>query len=173
MFDFYFPEWFFTALNLVILTAVLTKVLWKPVGKILDARQTKITQALEDAEAIRIEKQAMDGRRTALAEELDKKTASQMQEARVRAGREYDRIVAEAEDKARTILSQAQTQAERERDGILRAAKSEVVSAALELTGALLGAQMTGEKNAQLIETILTRRLETAQTQPGRKGRLA
>ncbi|MDR3207921.1 MAG: ATP synthase F0 subunit B [Oscillospiraceae bacterium] len=158
MFDFYFPEWVFVIFNLLVLTVVLSKVLWKPVGKILDARQAKTAQALVDAEAIRVEMSEMDERRAALASELNKKIAEQMQEARVRAGREFDRIVLEAETKARGIVTSAEAQARREREGILRTARAEVVAATIEATSALLGANMSAEKNEQLVEGFLNRR---------------
>ena len=158
MLDFYLPEWAFVIINLVVLTLIMRAILWKRVGKILDDRQSKITQSVQEAEAILVERTALDSERTAHIEEMDKRTAKQMQDARVSAGREYDRIVSDAEEKARAIIDAAQTQAERERDGMLRTARSEVVAAALELTGALLGAHITAETNAKLVESFLEQR---------------
>ena len=158
LFNFYIPEWFFVAFSLLVLVFVLRKILWKPVNKILDERQEKITTALKDADDIEAEKRGMDVRRAELEAEMNNYTAEQMKDARVRAGKEYDRIVAEAEEKSRAILLSARTQAEREREGIFREARSELVAAALEAAGALLGARMDEEANERLIESVLFRK---------------
>ena len=164
MLEFNFPEWAFVIVNLAVLILILRVILWKRVGRVLDERQARIEKAIGDAEAIENEKATLEAKRTAHIDELNQKTASQMQEARVRAGREYDRIVAEADEKARAILSSAQAQGIRELEGVQRAARSEVVAVALELTGALLGTKMSGEVNAQLVETFLTQRFGSGQS---------
>lgn len=153
--EFNIPEWFFVALSLLILVFALTKLFWNPVNKILDERRDKVAKALANAEAIEAEKRQMDERRLALDVDLDRHTAEQMKEARVRAGREYDRIVAEAEDKARAILTSAQAQTRRERDAMLREARAEIVSAALAAAGALLETRMDGAQNERLVEAFL------------------
>ena len=157
LFEFYIPEWFFVALSLVILVLALKKLLWKPVNKILDERKEKVSKSLLDAEAIAVEMSTMDERRQTLERKLDKLTAEQMKEARVRAGREYDRIVSEADEKARAIIAAAQTQIRREKDAMLREAKSEIVTAALAAAGVIMEANMDSDQNGRLIEAFLAK----------------
>lgn len=52
--DFYISEWVFALFNLSSLTLLLTRILWKPVNRILDERQAKIEQGLQDAAAARL-----------------------------------------------------------------------------------------------------------------------
>ncbi len=155
--EFYIPEWFFVALSLLILVFALTKLLWKPVNKILDERQEKISKSLRDAEEIEAGMRGMEERRLEFERELDRRTAEQMKEARMRAGQEYDRIISEAEEKARAIVTSAQVQAVQEKGAMLRGAKAEIVAAALAAAGALIGANMDDKRNEKLIEAFLAR----------------
>jgi F-type H+-transporting ATPase subunit b len=143
---------------LIILVVVLKKVLWNPVNKVLDARQSKVSQALEHAETVDIEFREIDSRRAALEAELEQKTLEQMKDARVRAGKEYDRIITQAESKARAIVAGAHEQTVRERDGILSSARAEVIAAALAATGVLLDANINSEANEHIIEKFLSRK---------------
>ena len=151
----YIPEWIFVALNLLILTLVLNKVLFKRVNAVLDKRQQTVTQSLNDAKTVRSQKQDIAQRVAALDAELDRKTAQQMTQARMRAGREYDRIVDEAQHKARALIASAQVQAERERESILLDARAEVVSTALHAAEVLLRANIDEERNRELIHALL------------------
>ena len=161
IFEFHIPEWFFVALNLLILVVVLRKVLWNPIHKILDARKEKIDTALKTAQELETEKRAMEQLLAEHTAELDRLTASQMQDARVRAGREYDRIVSTAEEKARSIIAAAQASGERERESMLQTARTEIVSAALATAEALLEANIDQQRNERIIEAVLSKRSVT------------
>ena len=154
--DFYIPEWVWVAFNLLVLILVLRKILWKRVGKILDERQEAAVRAGEDSEETARLKTEMEQLRAGLDEEMDAKTIQMMQEARTRAGKEYDRIIAEAEAKAGLIVSAAKTKAEQERDAVLADLKKQVASTAVEATGMLLRANMDSDRNKRLLEDFLS-----------------
>lgn len=156
--SFYIPEWFFVALSLVILVLVLWRLFWKPVGRMMDERQKRVEQAMADAEAVSAEKQRMEAYRADFQTDMDRKTAEMMQEARVRAGKEYDRIVAEADERARSIVSAAEVRAQRERDALATEAKAEIKAAALAVAAALLEANLSPEQNDRLMEAALAQR---------------
>ena len=160
--NFYIPEWFWVAFNLVVLIVVLRKILWKRVGKILDERQEAAVQAGLDSEETARLKDEMELLRAGLDEELDARTMQMMQEARSRAGKEYDRIIAEAETKAALIVSAAKTKAEQERDVVLADLKRQVASTAVEATGMLLRANMDSDRNKRLLENFLSDREASA-----------
>ncbi|MCL1905733.1 MAG: hypothetical protein FWG06_01850 [Clostridiales bacterium] len=153
--NFYIPEWFWVAFNLLVLFLVLKKILWKPVLAVLEKRQDKVVQAEQDAEEAARLKLEMEQLRAGLDEDMETKTAQLMQEARSRAGREFDRIVAEAEAKADLIISAAKNKARREREVMLVEMKGQVVSTAVEATGLLLRANMDSEQNKRLLQDFL------------------
>lgn len=148
-------EWFFVALNLVILTAVLTRLFWKPVNRILDERQAQIEKGLADAAEAQKAKARILSDRIALEEEMHIMTATQMKDARVRAGQEYDRIITEAETKARRVLEAARAQSEQEHTAMLEKARSEIIEISIDMTGLLLEASVDSTQNRRLIERYL------------------
>ena len=157
LFNFYIPEWIFVAVNLLILTGILYKLLWKRVFDIIDKRQKVISQSVADAEAITVERAALSEESTAREAELEKRTLALMYDARVRAGREYDRIVSEARERSQAIIVASEAQARYEYEATLRAAKSEIISAALGAAGALIYQNMDAKSNGQFIENYLER----------------
>lgn len=155
---FHIPEWFAVALSLGILVLVLWRLFWKPVGRILDERQKRAEQVLVDAEMAQAERRRAEASLADMEADMDRQTAEKMQEARVKAGKEYDRIIAEAEERAKAILEAAQTRAEREREAMEVTARAEVKAAALAVAGALLEANLNAEQNERLMEAVLSQR---------------
>jgi len=155
--SFYIPEWFWVAFNLLVLILVLRKILWKRVSRVLEERQetvVKTAQDAQDAERLRTE---MEQLRAGLNKELDAKTAEMMQQARTHAGKEFDRIIAEAEAKAAIIVSAAKVKAQQERDTMLVEVKEQVAATAVEAVGILLRANIDSERNKRLLEDFLTK----------------
>ena len=156
--SFYIPEWVWVAFNLLVLIIVLRRILWKRVGKVLDERMDMVTKTGQDAEEAARLRTEMEQLRTLLDMEMDVKTAEMMQEARTRAGHEYDRIVAEAETKAGLIVSAAKTKALQERDAVLADLRRQVASTAVEATGILLRENIDSERNRRILEDFLAER---------------
>lgn len=160
--QFNFPEWFFVALNLVILVLILRRILWKPVGKILEERQAMAAKTQQDAleaQELRAEIERLRAQTEADAEAL---TAQLMTEARSRAGREYDRIIAEAESRAEMLLVTAKAKAAQEQEKIIIEAKKQITTAALEAAGMLLRVNIDSERNNRLVEAYLSEGNESA-----------
>jgi F-type H+-transporting ATPase subunit b len=156
--EFHFPEWFWVAFNLLVLVVVLRKFFWKPVGKILEARQTMAAKTEEDSNAAALLRSEIEALRGKADADIEAQSKQLLTEARSRAGREYDRIVSEAEEKSARILAQAHENAKLDREKMLADAKAQVTAAALEATGVLLHANMNTDRNKQLVEVYLSER---------------
>lgn len=154
--DFHIPEWFWVAFNLLVLILVLRKILWKRVFGVLEERREMVIKTVQDAEEAERLMAEMEQLRAKLDQELEAKTAEKMQEARTRAGKEFDRIVEEAGVKAAAIISAAKTKSEQERDALLVEMKGQVAATAVEATGMLLRANMDSERNMRLLEDFLS-----------------
>ena len=158
LFDFNIPEWFWVCFNLLVLVLILKKILWDKVQKILDERQEIAVKAGLDAtecERLRSESQEL---RAKLDDDLKNQAMEMTQSARSSAGKEYDRIIAEAEEKSALIVSAAKVKANREREVILSLAKDEIVTTAINAAGLLLRANVDNEKNDLLIREMLEKR---------------
>jgi F-type H+-transporting ATPase subunit b len=154
--NFYIPEWFWVAFNLLVLIVVLKKILWDRVRKVLQERQEMVVKTEQDAletEKLRAE---IEQRRAEFDKDLEVQTIALMKEARTNAGKEYDRIITQAETKADLIVSAAKTKAKQERDAILVGLKKHVAATAIEATGLLLRANMDSERNNLLLNDFLS-----------------
>ena len=153
--QFYIPEWFFVALNLLILIFLLKKFLWKPVSRILEERQAKAVKTEEDAEEAATLRAEMEQLRAQMGADMEAGTLELMKDARSRAGREYDRIVAEAEKKAALILAAANVKAQQEQERMMLEVRKQIASAAVEAAGFLVRTDMDSDKNDRLVEAYL------------------
>ena len=159
LFDFYIPEWIFVAANLIILVFIMKKLLWKPVLKVLDARQEMVLKAERDmTEAARL-REEVEQTRDQLVSEMDARSSELLKDARVRAGREYDRIIAEAENKSALINDAARIKAEQEHERVLVEAQGQISSTILEVAGALMRTAMDAEENNRLIDELLKEKI--------------
>ena len=154
--NFYIPEWFFVALNLLILIVVLRAILWKRINKIMDERAEKAAKTAQDAEEAATLKAEMEQLRLAMDAEMESRTIELMKDARSRAGQEYERIIEDAEKKSEQILAAAKVKADHERDIMMEDVKKQVVSIAIDMTGLLLSADMNSDRNTALLNDFIS-----------------
>jgi F-type H+-transporting ATPase subunit b len=155
LFDFYIPEEILVALSLLVLVFVLRRFFWRPVIKIIDNRQKSVDdmlQGAEDAKRIIAEMEEKSARHDA---GMEQRIAEKTKEARERATREYDRIIAEAEEKAHTIVEAGEEKARRTYEQSVSEAREAVVMLALGAASAIVESSMDSEKNRELIEAML------------------
>ena len=153
--NFYIPEWFFVALNLIILIIVLRAILWKRINRILDERGEKAEKAARDSEEAAALKAEMDLMRSELSSEMESRTVELMKDARARAGQEYERIIADAEKKAEQIMTAAKVKAAQEHDVMMESVKKQVVSVAIDISGLFLESAVDSESNRALLDKFI------------------
>ena len=141
--------------NLLILTLIIKKFLYKPVKKMVDARRAAIDEDYARAKTAREE--AEDHRRnyeTAMA--AAKETGDQIIADANRAA-EYrsNEILAEARERATEIRRQAATDAVLERKKAEDEMKHEIANVSAQLTGKLLQREINEEDHRNLIDSFL------------------
>ena len=155
IFDFYIPEQILVAFSLIVLMFVLSRILWKPLMNIIDSRQKDVDDMLHSAEEAKAVIADMETRRVNQNAELDRLISDKTNEARERAGREYNRIIAEAEAKAHSIIKAGEEKAAREYQQIMSESREAVITLALGAAAAVVESSMDSEKNRALINSIL------------------
>ncbi|MBR1862410.1 MAG: ATP synthase F0 subunit B [Lachnospiraceae bacterium] len=116
----------FTVINLFILFFVIWKFLFKPVKKIIAERQKEVEAGYAEAD-----KAKADAEETRIKLEEQLKTAESekaeiLKESRVKAGEEYDRIIAQANSEASGILEDAKKNAAEESERLKKKANEEL-----------------------------------------------
>ena len=141
--------------NLLLLTWIIKRFLFKPVKKMMDARRAAIDAdyaqakaALEEAEENRLNYEA--------AVAAAKQTSDQIiADASRTAEYRSNEIVAEAREKASEIRRQAEMDAVLERKKAEDEMKHEIANVSAQLTGKLLQREINEEDHRELIDSFL------------------
>ena len=155
IFDFYIPEQILVAFSLIVLMIVLTKILWRPLTNIIDSRQKDVDDMLLSAEEAKAIVADMETQRVNQSAELERMVTDKTNEARERAVREYNRIVAEAEEKAHNIIKAGEEKAARDYQQMMSESQEAVIKLALGAAAAIVESSMDSEKNRALIDSML------------------
>ena len=141
--------------NLLILTCILKKFLFKPVKKIVDSRRAAIDEDYAQAKTAR-EEAEKTRRNYDEAMAAAKMTGDQIIADATRiAEHRSNEIVAEAREKATDIRRQAETDAVLERKKAEAEMKREIADVSTQLTGKLLQREINEEDHRALIDSFL------------------
>jgi len=141
--------------NLLILTWILKRFLFKPVKKILDARRAAIDADYAQAAAAKAEAEE-DRLNYEAAMAAAQQTSDQIiSEATRTAEHRGSEIVAEAREKATDIRRQAEADALLERKKAEDDMKREIADVSTRLTGKLLQREINEEDHRALIDSFL------------------
>ena len=142
--------------NLLILTWIIKRFLFKPVKKMVDARRAAIdddyAQAKAAREAAEETRQKYDEAMAAAKMTGDQIIADANRTAEFRSGE----IIAEARERASEIRRQAETDAVLERKKAEDEMKHEIADVSARLTGKLLQREINEEDHRNLIDSFLS-----------------
>ena len=141
-------------INILILFFVSKALLYKPVKKYLDARREREAGALREAEELKKKAEAERQRYAALTADSAAIKAKAVQDAQKKAERKAEEIIAAANEEAETIRQSSRAAAEREREKMLSDAQEQLGALAVELSGKILGREVTDEDNRRIIESF-------------------
>jgi F-type H+-transporting ATPase subunit b len=141
--------------NFVILFTLLSIVLYKPVLKMLDERQNKIKESMDQAEKIRQE--------TARSEEEIKahleKARKEGQNVIAQAAQIGERLKEEAKQGARqeaeTLIAKARGEIQRERDKSVEELRAEFADIAILAAAKVINETLDKKKHSKIIDEVL------------------
>ena len=141
--------------NLLILTLIVKRFLFKPVKKIVDARRAAIDNDYAQAQAAR--DQAEESRQNYEAAMAAAKQTSDQIIADATRTAEYrsNEIISEAREKATDIRRQAEADAVLERRKAEDDMKHEIAEVSTQLTGKLLQREINEDDHNKLIDSFL------------------
>lgn len=147
----------FTIINILILYFIVHKFLFKPVRKILDARQAEIDKQYADAkntqdEADKAKKQYED-----TLSEIDVQKTAILSETRTHASEEYDRILSEAKTEAGKIVDDARKDAAAEKQKRVQEASEQIADLVVEATAKISGSKQSSEVDRELYNQFIAR----------------
>ncbi len=145
----------FVALNLLILYFFMKLILFKPVTQFMENRKNSIETALNDAEQAKLE--AAESRKSYDQQIRNIKVDSDrlVNEAKQKASREYEDIVAAAKKEAELILQKGREEVERERAEMLKQVKQQIAVLAISAATKVVQQNMDSETNKSLVEKFI------------------
>lgn len=147
----------FTVINILILYFIVRRFLFKPLQKILDARQAEIDKQYADAhntqdEADKAKKQYEES----LAGIENEKTAI-LTDSREKASAEYERILAEAKSEADKIVVDAKKNAAAEKQKRIQEAEEQIADLVVEATAKISGTKLSAENDRALYDQFIAK----------------
>jgi len=148
----------FTVINILILAVAMRLLLFKPVRDIIAKRKEEADQEYEKALASQKEADELKQQYDDSLKKLEEDRKETMRIARKNADAEYQRIVGSAEERAASIKSDAQIQAESTRQQVLKRAEREIADMVLEAATKITGDAKEGKEiNSALYDEFLSK----------------
>lgn len=145
----------FVALNLLVLYFFMKKFLFKPVTEFMEKRKNSIDKALNDAEQAKTEaaetRKNYENQIKNAKEESDKL----LNEARLRATREYDEIIQNAHNDAFAVMEKGREEIERERQQMLSQVKQQIAVLAIAAATQVVQSNMDTETNKNIVDKFI------------------
>ena len=141
--------------NLLILTWILKKFLFKPVQNMLEQRKGQVDELYREAE---------DSRRTAEEDKAlyreklagaSEEAESIVRSAAVRADRQSDEIIADANRRAAETMKRAEEDIEQAKKKAMDELKNEVADISVQIAENVVGRELNGEDHRKLIDSFI------------------
>lgn len=145
----------FTLLNFVVILAVGTKFLWKPVMKIIKERQQEIDDIYADAESARNNAKAMEAEYQQKLADADETGNRLVKEAVARGQAREEEILRKANADAAAIMDKASADIAMEKKKAINDAKDEISEMAMAIAGKVVGRQLTDADQTALVDAFI------------------
>ena len=144
-----------TIITFVLVLVVLSKVAWKPILNALQSREQEIADALRNAEQAKKEAERLLHENKLQLEKANNETARLIAEGRAVAEQMKNDIVAKANESAKTMMSQAKEEIEREKEAALQQLRTEVADLAIGVAEKIIDENLDTAKQKKLIDKVL------------------
>ncbi len=118
-------------INFGVLLLALWYFLYRPVLSMIDARQRKIEEGVQNAEAATTRLKEIEGERDAVLKQASLSAEEILATSKSRAQEKATQTLADASNRAESIVSNAQKQAEEAKTQALRESQAEISKAAI------------------------------------------
>lgn len=141
--------------NLIILFLLLKKFLYKPVTKAVKKREDEIKAKYDEADRAQENADRNAALYQAKLDEADDTARQIIKDATDSANARGDKIIADANDRAGSIIRTAETQAQLEYKKARAEIKSEIVDVSTALAEKLIERRLTEEDHREIIDSFI------------------
>lgn len=145
----------FTLLNTLVLFFVLSKLLFKPVMKIIADRQKEIDDLYDNAGRDRKEAQQLRQEYTLKLADAQQTGERLVKEAVARGQAREEEILRQAHSEADAIMAKAEADIAREKKKAVNDAKDEIAGLAMDIAGKVVGCSLDSKDQAALVDQFI------------------
>ncbi len=138
-----------------VLYLAMSYFLFEPAKKVLQNRQDKIKNELDEAQSSMEQANALKAEYEAKLKDIDKEREEILSEARKNALKNEAEIIAKAKEEAARIMERAQNEALLEKQKLADDVKKEMITVASAMAGKVVAASMNTQIQEQLIDDTL------------------
>lgn len=142
-------------LNLLILAVLMKKFLYKPVLGIIEKRQNLIDEQMAQAQSYKEEAKQLKEKYESSLSDVTAEREHVLQESKVQAELEFNRILDDAHQEAKQILDEAEKISQTQQEKAIKSAEEEIARLAAEAAAKIVGQNCSNENDAQIYEDFL------------------
>lgn len=146
---------FASVLNFLLLTALLTFFLYRPVRKFMMDRQDRIKRSLDEAAQSRAESAKMKQEYEARLAQASREAQDIIEKAVVQGERAQAEILDAARKEAKAVLEQARAEAARERQVAFEALREDIVDLVISTAGVVAGKKVDSADDEAIVKRLL------------------
>ncbi len=144
-----------SALNFIVLFAILGTFALGPLRRTLEERRTRIEEGLRDAEQARRDRESAESERVAALQEARREANEILTRAQKVAQETRDADIAATKAELERMRERAAAEIESEKVRAITEVRNEVADLALQAAGKVVGETMTGEREKRLVSEFL------------------
>ena len=144
-----------TIINIIILTLILRKVLFKPVTKIMAERAKRVQDSIDQAEKDRTDSRELLEQYQSKLKNVDAEADEIIKAARGRAETEAHRIIAEGKAAAEALTVSARKKIEAEQQAAFARFKLEAAALVMAASARLVQREFSGDDNRRFASMLL------------------
>ena len=145
-----------SAINFLILLAIVWTFAFKPLAKMLDDRKAAIEQGLKDAEQARRDRESAEAERVAALAEARREANDILARAQKVAQESRDADIAATREELERMRVRATAEIEAEKTRAIADLRGEVADLALLAAGRVVGETMSDDRQRRLVQEFLT-----------------
>lgn len=147
----------FTVINLLLLFVVVRVFLFNPIKKVMAKRQEEFDKQYTDAQATTDKANELKKKYEDSLNNVDEEKSAIMNEARMKASEEHDRIVADAQKEAARIIETARKAAAIEKEKTIKDAKEQIADLVVAATAKVVASGQGEDADRELYNQFLAK----------------
>ena len=146
-----------TVINMLLIFFVIKRFLFKPVHQILNARKAEVDKQFADAKEAKESAELLKKQVQEQMNGIDEQKAELISEARGKAPKEYERILADAKTQADKIVADAHVQVKRDQDKQVQEAQEHIADLVVAATAKLVAAKSNADEDRELYNQFINK----------------